>query len=506
MTAVPHELAVMAEQVTARGVHGVVAAAAPIAAQAGAAALRNGGNAYDAAVAAALAETVLLPPKCGFGGDLVAIVIPGTGAQPISLVAVGGAAGAHADVARSGRWRDVGPDSVGPPAAAAGYAALAANGRLGRARLAAAAVELALGGFAWADVCTRLSVQAAPLVAEMHPEGCVYFPDGRPITAGSVVRLPGLADVLREWVDRGADLLAGPVGDAIVREVAARGGALRADDFAAATAEWIECASVELFDPTDLTDPADRASSADDGRRRRAWATPAPTHGPGLLAAVADHHASGDTSVAGLHRSVMAAIDRQRRELGDPGGTSIVSAGDDSGTVVVVVHSNSYPRFGSGIVVPEYALTLANRAGRGFTPVPGHPNFPERGRRPSTTLHAWVVSDSAGTPRWAGGTPGGANQLPWNAQSVSRLLAGEERPGMLVTAPLWEWLPEDDGVRVESGFAAGDATALAAQARRMVTAPRWGCKSAQQVVRVPEAGAAWEAAADPRTVGLALGV
>ena len=46
-----HELAVMAEQVTARGVHGVVAAAAPQAAQAGAAALRDGGNAYDAAVA-----------------------------------------------------------------------------------------------------------------------------------------------------------------------------------------------------------------------------------------------------------------------------------------------------------------------------------------------------------------------------------------------------------------------------------------------------------------------
>ncbi len=168
----------MAEQVTARGVHGVVAAAAPLAAQAGAAALRDGGNAYDAAVAAALAETVLLPPKCGFGGDLVAIVIPDGGAVPISLVAVGGAAGAHAEVARSGRWRDVGPDSVGPPAAAAGYAALAAKGRLGRARLAEPAIELALEGFAWADVCTRLSVQAAALVAEMHPDGCVYFPDG----------------------------------------------------------------------------------------------------------------------------------------------------------------------------------------------------------------------------------------------------------------------------------------------------------------------------------------
>lgn len=487
MAAIAHEWAVMAEQVTARGVRGVVAAAAPQAAQAGAAILRDGGNAYDAAVAAALAETVLLPPKCGLGGDLVAIVIPGPGAEPEALIAVGGAAARHADVARAGRWRDVGPDAVGPPAAAAGYAALAARGRRSRDELAAAAIALARGGFAWAEVCTRLSMQAADLVAEMHPEGCAYYPDGRPIRPGTVTRLPGLADVLEEWIARGGDLLAGPVGAAIAREVGRRGGALTADDFAFATAEWRAAASVDLGG-------------------RRLWATPAPTHGASLLGAVADIAASADTSPAGVHRAVMAAIARQRRELGDPGGTSMVSAGDADGTVVVIIHSNSYPRFGSGIVVPEYQLTLANRAGRGFTPEPGHPNFPERGRRPATTLHAWVASDPAGTPRFAGGTPGGANQLPWNTQSLARLLAGEERPGRLVTAPLWEWLPDDDGLRVEGGFPDADRDGLAAQAPRIVDAPRWGCKSAQQVVRVPGDGEAWEAAADPRTVGLALAV
>jgi len=203
---------------------------------------------------------------------------------------------------------------------------------------------------------------------------------------------------------------------------------------------------------------------------------------------------------------VLAAIERQRRELGDPGGTSMVSAADTSGTVVTIVHSNSYPRFGSGIVVPEYGLTLANPAGRGFTPEPGHANFPERGRRPATTLHAWAASDSGGAPRWVGGTPGGVNQLPWNAQTLTRLIAGEERPGVLVTSPLWEWIPEGDGLRIERGFAPDDIDALTAQAARVANAPRWGCKSAQQVVRIPNAGEAWEAAADPRTVGLALAV
>lgn len=479
--------AVMAEQVTGRGVRGVVAAAAPQAAQAGAAALRAGGNAYDAALAAALAETVLLPPKCGFGGDLVAIVVPAGSPAPEALIAVGGAAEGHAAVALEGRWRDVGPDSVGPPAAAAGYAALAERGVLGRAAAAAAAIELAEQGFAWAAVCTALSRQAAPLVAEMQPDGCPYYPGGEPIPAGSVVRLPGLAEVLREWVKRGEALLEGPVGAAIEREVAGRGGALRATDFRFATAGWAECATVE-------------AGS------RRMWATPAPTHGPSLMAAAADIAAASDTGPLAVHRAVMAAIARQRVELGDPGGTSMVSAGDAEGNVVTVVHSNSYPRFGSGIVVPEYMLTLANRAGRGFTPEEGHPNFPVAGRRPATTLHAWAASDPTGRPRWVGGTPGGANQLPWNAQSLGRILAGEGRPGWLVTAPLWEWLPDDDGLRIEAGFDEAEATALTAVAPRTVNAPRWGCKSAQQVVRIPEAGEAWEAAADPRTVGLALGV
>src|SRR5690554_1513500 len=73
VTEIPHELAVMAEQCTGRGARGVVCAAAPLAAQAGAEVLREGGDAHDAVVAMALAEGVLLPPKCGLGGDLVAV-------------------------------------------------------------------------------------------------------------------------------------------------------------------------------------------------------------------------------------------------------------------------------------------------------------------------------------------------------------------------------------------------------------------------------------------------
>jgi gamma-glutamyltranspeptidase/glutathione hydrolase len=83
----------------------------------------------------------------------------------------------------------------------------------------------------------------------------------------------------------------------------------------------------------------------------------------------------------------------------------MVSAIDAEGTMVLVIHSNSYPRFGSGLIVGEFDLILANRAGRGFNADPAHPNFPAAGRRPATTLHAWGVAQGEGT-RMLGATPG----------------------------------------------------------------------------------------------------
>ena len=202
---------------------------------------------------------------------------------------------------------------------------------------------------------------------------------------------------------------------------------------------------------------------------------------------------------------MLAAIAQQHDTLADPSGTSIVSAADKDGNAVVVVHSNSYPRYGSGLVVADYDLVLANRAGRGFNPDPGHPNFPVAGRRPATTLHAWMTTTDDGAA-FLGGTPGGDNQVPWNAQLLQGIIDGETAPGALVTAPRWEWSPADDGVRIEAGFEEPAATELAETAPRAARIGRWALPCAQQVIAVPVAGEAIVGAADPRTVGCALGV
>jgi gamma-glutamyltranspeptidase/glutathione hydrolase len=477
------EWTVMAEQCTGRGRRGVVNAAAPLAAQAGADALRAGGNAFDAAVAAAFAETVLLPSKCGLGGDLVAVTLAAGASEPEAILAIGGAPAGLAAHAEREPWPDTGPLAVGPPAAAAGYLAVAARGRLDLARLVEPARALALGGAPWAAVNERLTVASLELLRRWNPAGTVYLPDDDPIPAGTLVRLPGLAAALEELVARRGAFLQGPVGAAIVATVERAGGVLTLADLATARADTTACA-------------------VGGTAGRRLWVTPAPTHGPSLLEAMAE--AAVDDDPARQYARVMRAVRRRREALADPSGTSIVSAADEAGNVVVVVHSNSYPRYGSGLVVADYDLVLANRAGRGFTPEPGHPNFPVAGRRPATTLHAWMMSDRSGRPAWAGGTPGGENQMPWNVQLLQGIIDGETEPGVLVTAPRWEWLPADDGVRIEAGLPAEDA--LAAAAPRAVRSDRWSLACAQQVVGVPRAGAAITGAADPRTVGLSLGV
>lgn len=476
---------VMAEQCQARGARGAVAAAAPTAALIGTEILRANGNAYDAAVAAALAETVLLPPKCGLSGDLVALSWRRHDQQPEALLAVGGAPAGLAELAARREMHETGPSSVGVPGAPGGYLAIAARGRLPLARLAAPAIDLARRGFCWSRICASLSTEAASLVAQYNPRGTRYFPDGHAIPPTTVVRFPGLAEALEALVaDRGA-FLSGNVGDAILECVRSHGGILTKADFeAAGTAEWGAAANGRLGDLP-------------------LFVTPAPTHGPALLRALQRIDNKTDWPTVAVYRDVLEAIAWRRRELSDISGTSMVSAVDDEGTLVTIVHSNSYPRFGSGLIVAPYDLILANRAGRGFSSEVGHPNFPVAGRRPATTLHAWAVR-GPGRLRLQGATPGGANQMPWNAQTLARLIGGESDIGRLIVSPRWEWNSADDSATVEAGFEEAELKLLRGVAGELKQVDRWALSSAMQIVSSDLDRQFYSAAADPRTVGAAL--
>ena len=472
---------ILAEQSTGRGIEGVVLAAAPMAAALGAEAIRQGGNAFDAVVTAALAETVLLPPKCGLAGDLVALRLRPGGSEPDALLAIGGAPRRLAKTAERGELRPTGPTSVGVPGAPAGYDLLASDGVLGRSRQAAPAIRLARGGFPWAQICTALAQESADLVERHNPEGTVYYPKGQPFSPGDLVRLPGMASLLEEWVRRGRELFWGGVGEIVAGSVIRRGGVLEPGDFRSVRANW---------------EPPETGYAGE----RRLWVTPAPTHGPSLIEALAES-SPGDGPGAIWDRIQKVTASRGSF-LSDPSGTSMVSAADGAGNVVVVIHSNSFPRFGSGLVVDEFDLILNNRPGRGFTAEAGHPNFPAPGKRPATTLHAWAIGDTE--PQFLGGTPGGENQMPWNAQTLTQILSGELDPGALVVSPRWELLA-DGGVAIEEGFDPQGIEELRARARAELVPP-FDLRCAQQVIARPRAGEVIVGAVDPRTGGAAVSV
>jgi gamma-glutamyltranspeptidase / glutathione hydrolase len=455
----------LARRSVATGTLGAVAAGSRTAAGIGLAALHEGGNAFDAVVAACLAETVALPSKCGLAGDVVALFTRAGDPTPTSVVALGGAARGLYDAAAARGW-DVpatGGLSVGVPGAPAGYDHLARLGRLGRPRLAAPARALAERGIVWSRLSALLAHEARHLLAEHQPTGVVYAPSVGQLEPGAVLPLPGLARLLGEYAEEGSALFQGPAGHAVVRRVAAAGGVLTLDDLAPVVVD---------------ESPAHGVDTAGGPL----WATNAPTYGRALTEVFADR----DLTAVGpeLVRDVLAR--QARGDLVPAGeGTSTVAAVDREGNAVVVVHSNSFPQFGSGLVVEDYDLVLSNRAGRGFAFEPGHPNAPEPGRRPLTTLHAWGTTHPDGVV--LGATPGGEQQVPWNTALLRRLLPTartEADLGEALVSPRWQLGPDGE-VRREGQ-----------------ELPAYGARSSHVLVRTAPDRAT--AAADPRWDGAAV--
>jgi gamma-glutamyltranspeptidase/glutathione hydrolase len=462
---------------TARGSRAVLTAATPISANVGLSLLARGGNVFDAALGAALAETVVLPPKCGMAGDLVALVVRSGEEWPTAMLSIGQAPPELCGYASKYGLPTTGAWSVGMPGSPAGYAKLSTMGVLSLAEQVQPAIDLAYAGFPWPDVAAELTSQARQRLIEENPNGVPYLPDGRPHKSGAQVRLPGLAAVLEEFIDRRELLFSGPVGDAIIETLSRHGRTTRQEDLMRAHVEMVR--------------PSESLTGT-----RAIWTTPSPTHGPWLLEAMTQWGL--DPTPRGLFDAIERTVERRRRLLYDDrsSGTSVVTAADAAGNAIVLVHSNSYQRYGSGVVVAPYGLVLSNRAGRGFSSDPLHPNFCSEGRRPATTLHAWAVGHEEG-PGVAlmGATPGGENQMRWNAQVLADVIAGCDDPGSLVCRPHWGAF--DTTIRIEESHELVKSE-LCREGYRTEVVADYSLRSAQQVLRLGRSGDV-VAGADPRT-------
>jgi gamma-glutamyltranspeptidase/glutathione hydrolase len=214
----------------------MVAAAHPLAAEAGLAMLRQGGTALDAAIAAQAVLTLVEPQSSGIGGGALLMHWNAThrrvsawdgretapaAATPGLFLKPDGTPMAFYEAVLSGR--SVGVPGVMPMLAAAH----AVEGRLPWADLFAPAIKLAEEGFA---ISPRLAAQIAADAERLkrNAAAAAYFltPDGAPLPQGTILKNPALAQTLRALAERGAAALqAGPIAAAIVEGVQKHGDA-----------------------------------------------------------------------------------------------------------------------------------------------------------------------------------------------------------------------------------------------------------------------------------------
>ena len=448
----------------------VVATSHPLAAQAGLRMMAAGGNAVDAAVATAAVMTLVEPCSNGLGADAFCILWDGQ--QLHGLNASGCAPAAWTpDYFKRKYGVDArnlpvrGWDAVTVPGAVSAWVALNQRfGKLSFEDVMAPAIEIAERGYAVPVVVQEKWLAAAAVhdLASQPGWAETFLPRGRAPAVGELFRFPGAARALKAIAaTRGQAFYAGEIAETLARQAAAQGGAMTVADLAAYQPEWV-------------------TPIGQDYRGHRLHEIP--PNGQGIAALIAlgllghfDVAAHGVDSVAAQHLQIEAMklafadiyryvaepasmdvtveqmldpaylaararlIDPKRAQdfgAGNPvkGGTIYLTTADEHGMMVSFIQSN-YMGFGSGVVVPEYGVSLQNR-GYGFNLDPASANCVAPGKRPfHTIIPAFLTQD--GQPVMSFGVMGGNMQPQGHMQTLVRMLDFGQNPQAACDSPRW---------------------------------------------------------------------
>ncbi|MEN9317131.1 MAG: hypothetical protein RIS35_3524 [Pseudomonadota bacterium] len=445
----------------------VVATSQPLAAQAGLRMLARGGNAVDAAIAAAAAITIVEPVSCGLGSDAFAIVWDGQRLQGLNASGVAPAAWTpdHFERRHGGAIPQRGWDSVTVPGVIAGWAALHERyGRLPLEELLAPAIELAERGYGVSPIVRQKWAAQVPILKDQPGFAQTFLPKGRAPEIGERFAMPAAAATLRRIAaTRGRDYYEGETAERIAAFAKANGGSMTVADLAGYRPEWVDTISIDYRGYTlheippngqgiaalmalGMLEHFDLASLDPDSVEARHLQIEA------MKAAFADvyeyvadsRYMTGVTPAQLLDRGYLAQraarIDRRRATdfahgLPPSGGTIYLSAADEQGMMVSFIQSN-YMGFGSGVVVPEVGVSLQNR-GFGFNVQRGHPNCVEPGKRPfHTIIPAFLTKD--GKPQMSFGVMGGNMQPQGHIQTLLRMIDWKQNPQAACDAPRWK--------------------------------------------------------------------
>jgi gamma-glutamyltranspeptidase/glutathione hydrolase len=470
----------------------MVASSQNLATRAGLSMLERGGNAVDAALAAAICLTVVEPCSNGLGSDAFALLWSGGALHGLN------GSGPAPDATDADALRAAGLGAV----PALGWAPVTVPGAVGLweelsrrfgalpwKELFGPAIEYAEEGFpvspvvarAWSRAFTRYA--NAGLGELIRPWMETFAPAGRPPRTGELVRLPDHAATLRALASGGADeFYCGSIAERVDRHARETGGALRAADLAAyapleAPPLRVRFAGHEVWElPPNGQGIVALLALALLERRESTGAEPARALGAGTDPSARAHEAIEAVKLAFREcrprvgdpaRSARCAeelldpafVEKLAAEMGgqasrpeearpDKGGTVYLAAASEGGsgpagtgpsglTMVSLIQSN-YMGFGSGIVVPGTGVTLQNR-GACFSLDPGHPNALGPGRRSYHTIIPGFLT-RGGLPLGPFGVMGGFMQPQGHVQVLDRLLREGHNPQAALDAPRWQWV------------------------------------------------------------------
>jgi gamma-glutamyltranspeptidase/glutathione hydrolase len=520
------------------GRNGMVSAGHSLGALAGVGILREGGNAIDAALAAAFVMAVVKPESCGPGGDLFALVFMKRHGKVEAINSSGPAPSkASVEYFREQGLKSIpisGPLSVAVPGAVDGWLELHRKyGTMDLSRLAADAINLARAGF-------PLHLELAEAIEELSSafpwvDRCFRQPIGEP-KPGKLVVQKGLGGVLEKIALKGREgFYNGEVAETICRTLRAEGGLFAEEDLQTNVARWCEPLSTRYRDFLVFEQPPvsqgfmvlemlniiegwplqgatmNRADSIhyQVGAKKLAFEDRIrhledPEFGdPKIAMLISKEHAAKRRELLadGLHRPKGAVA-----ALG--GDTTYLCATDRDGNAISLIQSIFAP-FGSRVIAGDTGVILNNRLSS-FGLDSSKANALKPGKRPAHTLNTYMVF-KGGEFFAVGGSPGADEQPQTNLQVLHNLMDLDMDPQAAVEAPRWshqpgtpprDQLPEQ--LRIESGFEPQVIADLHARGHQVAVVDRWSFGSAKVIVKDDGSGT-WMAGADPRREGYALG-
>jgi gamma-glutamyltranspeptidase/glutathione hydrolase len=507
------------------GVQGMVATGHPLASNAALDVLKEGGNAFDAALCASAVLSVVKSYHCGLGGDLFGLfysaderrvlVLNGSGRSPRKI---------RRDLfSASIPHRGIMAAST-PGTVDAWFEVGARLGSRGIRDLLKPAIEYAQEGFPIFPHLASIIRASYKTLGADQVWAAVFLPQGKAPKVGDLLVQKDLAATLTDIANGGREVFyAGEIAKAIVRSSGRHGGFFSLSDFTEHRSRWQEplCAAYrghEIYVPPpnsyglylllqlkmladyDLTNYGHNTPeyvAIQLKAKEEAWRTghfwigdPDQYQHEHILEFLRNFPQDVQTGNSNVPKSKAGA------------NTTYIATADKFGNWASLIQS-VHQSFGCGIVAEGTGIVLNNRMS-GFNLIPNHPNELAPAKFPAHTLSPAVILKND-TPVLAIGTPGGLGQTQFLAQTICNVFDFKMNIQEAIEAPRWQ-SEAPNQIDIESRFSNDVNEFLTRDGYKVKVCGPWEFAfGGVEAICLHNNGKVLMGAADPRRDGYAMG-